>query len=105
MKAKEEWLRMGLNEDHELALEVLTRWKEQRDNRLQYQDRTKTPMPHNWLLNRQWEDEYVRIDEVQQSSTSLKGSNHQLNIEESNRRIAESWAGPGIREVRSSAGG
>ncbi|WP_414671532.1 hypothetical protein [Escherichia coli] len=104
-KAKEEWLRMGLNEDHELALEVLTRWKEQRDNRLQYQDRTKTPMPHNWLLNRQWEDEYVRIDEVQQSSTSLKGSNHQLNIEESNRRIAESWAGPGIREVRSSAGG
>ncbi|NCO45266.1 MAG: hypothetical protein GW890_02000, partial [Vibrio sp.] len=104
-KAKEEWLRMGLNEDYELALEVLTRWKEQRDNRLQYQDRTKTPMPHNWLLNRQWEDEYVRIDEVQQSSTSLKGSNHQLNIEESNRRIAESWAGPGIREVRSSAGG
>jgi hypothetical protein len=62
-------------------------------------------MPHNWLLNRQWEDEYVRIDEVQQSSTSLKGSNHQLNIEESNRRIAESWARPGIREVRSSAGG
>ncbi len=41
-KAKEDWLRMDHNEDHELALEVLTRWKEQRDNRMQYQDRTKT---------------------------------------------------------------
>lgn len=99
-KAKEEWIRMGLNENHELALEVLTRWKEQRTNRLQYQDRTKTPMPHNWLLNRQWEDEYVRIDDVQQLPTNLKGINQQLNLEDNNRRIAENWAGPSFREVR-----
>ncbi|REG85620.1 hypothetical protein [Marinomonas pollencensis] len=104
-KAKEEWLRMALNEDHELALEVLTRWKEQRDNRLQYQDRTKTPLPHNWLFNRQWEDEYVRIDEAQQTPTNLIRSNHQFNIEESNRRIAESWAGLSIREADSNAAG
>jgi len=103
-KAKEEWLRIGLDEDHKLASEVLTLWKEQRENRLQYQDRTKTPMPHNWLSNRQWEDEYVRTDEVKQTQTNLKGSNHQLNIEESNRRIAESWADYGIREVPSNAG-
>jgi hypothetical protein len=99
-KAKEEWIRMGLNENHELALEVLTRWKEQRTNRLQYQDRTKTPMPHNWLLNRQWEDEYVRIDDVQQLPTNLKGINQQLNLEDNNRRIAENWAGHSFREVR-----
>lgn len=103
-KAKDEWFRIGLVEDQKLALEVLTRWKEQRDNRLQYQDRTKTPMPHNWLLNRQWEDEYVRIDEAQHTQLNQKVSKHQLNIEDNNRRIAESWAGSNIQEIQSDAG-
>lgn len=104
-KAKEEWLRLGLHENQALANEVIRVWQEQREFRLQYQDRTKTPMPHNWLLNRQWEDEYVRTDEAPKGV--VRGPplrNAQLSIEESNRRIAQSWAGPELKEVKTHAG-
>ncbi len=100
-KAKEEWLRLGLDVEHELAKEVFTRWKEQRRDRLQYQDRTKTPLPHNWLCNRQWEDEYMRIDEVLSTKQLVFNKNHQVNIEENNHQIAASWANPDLREVNS----
>lgn len=103
-KAKEEWNRLGLCEDKSLANEVIGRWMEQREYRLQYQDRTKTPLPHNWLMNKQWEDEYVRTDEIASHQLNQKSVNQQVNIEESNRRIAQSWADLKIQEVRINAG-
>lgn len=104
VKAKEEWISLGLEENQTLAREIINRWVEQKDTRLQYQDRTKTPVPHNWLSNRQWEDEYLRTDDAVQANRAQKFGNAQTNIEESNRRIAQNWASPEVREVKSNAG-
>ncbi|RLV58032.1 hypothetical protein D5018_19385 [Parashewanella curva] len=94
-KAQEIWTQLGLNEDKKLATKVTDSWVEQKQFRQQYQDKTKTPLPHNWLSNRQWEDEYLRIDDVAIHSNHLQRKPH---VSDHNLAIAQLWVSPKPQE-------
>ncbi len=89
------WDELGLNTDVDLADQVIQCWIEQKQYRQQYQDKLKTPLPHNWLSNKQWEDEYVRSDEslYRGSPPASKPA-----IAAYNTSAAEKWANPQAKE-------
>ncbi|RLV61753.1 helix-turn-helix domain-containing protein [Parashewanella curva] len=100
LKAEEEWSRQGLDSDPVKAKEVIDIWIEQKTHRHQYQDRTKTPLPHNWLNNQQWQDEYLTVDEALPFGHSPLDNSFN-NAPNNNSFIAQRWSAPIEKEVNS----
>ncbi|WP_133408157.1 hypothetical protein [Parashewanella tropica] len=93
-QAQEAWNKLGLHTDSDRALHVIGCWKDQKQHRKQYQDKSKTPLPCNWLANEQWLDEFIRNDEpitlIQASNHSIK-NNSQTTLETNNQAIVQKW--------------
>ena len=62
-KAQDIWNKLGLDKDGDRAMHIIHCWEDQKRHRKQYQDKTKTPLPHNWLADEQWLDEFIRADD------------------------------------------
>ncbi len=97
LKAEEIWTKLGLNTAHDKAERIIECWLDQKQNRRQYQDKTKTPLPFNWLAGEQWEDEFIRFEDSLATPTHeyLKikpQKSAQSSVETHNRNVAQHWA-------------
>ena len=89
-KAQQEWNKLKLHVDTKLAQTVIDKWIEQKQSRPQYREPLKTPLPHNWLANRQWEDEYIRTTITNRHVQAQPNKQEQLESE--NNKEAANWA-------------
>ena len=90
IKAQQEWNKCGLHINSQLAQQVIECWQQQKQCRPQYRDPLKTPLPHNWLANRQWEDEYIHLNDTNNHPQS--NLNKQEQLESVNNTEAQHWA-------------
>ena len=91
-KAQDIWNKLGLDKDGDRAMHVIHCWEDQKRHRKQYQDKSKTPLPHNWLTDKQWQDEFIRTDDP--SLTPLNNpikNNPQITLENNDQAIAQQW--------------
>ena len=91
-KAQDIWIKLGLDKDGDRAMHVIHCWEDQKRHRKQYQDKSKTPLPHNWLTDKQWQDEFIRTDDPSLTPLNNPIKNHpQIILENNNQAVAQQW--------------